>query len=69
MGFSFRGAPPPAGRHRAAHEWRCWVDPATDPPARFAIAGAAAGFANAANVEAAPDSADLIGRRWIANIP
>ena len=44
-------------------------DPATDPPARFAIAGAAAGFANAANVEAAPDSADLIGRRWIANIP
>ena len=46
-----------------------WVDPETDPFTRHPIAMAGAGFAGATNIEAAPSSADLIGRRWVADIP
>ena len=46
-----------------------WVDPEADPPTRHPIAMAGAGFAGATNIEAAPASSSLIGRRWVVEIP
>ena len=45
-----------------------WVMPVS-PFTRVSIMGAASAFESAANVEAAPSSADLIGRAWIVDIP
>ena len=44
-----------------------WVAHATD--VRLDVTGAAQGFNNATNVENAPGSDALIGRRWIREIP
>ena len=48
-----------------------WVSPVNDPPTRNDLSGALTtnGFSQAANVEDAPASADLIGRDWISDIP
>ena len=46
-----------------------WVNPEDDPFTRREVDDSGAGFENATNVEAAPSSADLIGRAWIVDIP
>ena len=47
-----------------------WVNPETDPPARLNVGAAVmTGFTMATNVEDAPPTADLIGRKWIDAIP
>ena len=46
-----------------------WVDPEADPLVRVAITEAVDKMASPTNVEDQPDSAKLVGRVWIDDIP
>ena len=46
-----------------------WVDPNEDPPTQTDTGAAYTTFTTTTNVEAAPATAKLLGRRWINGIP